>query len=89
MLGDGWIGMGHTFESARGPDRAAARAAGAESDRADEPFQFCLGGPVESRADVARWEDLGVTRLIVSPWRRSPEAVDAPANASPNASASP
>jgi hypothetical protein len=36
-----------------------------------------LGGPVISRADVQRWEELGVTRLIVSPWRRSPEAVEA------------
>jgi hypothetical protein len=31
---------------------------------------------VESRADVAKWEDLGVTRLIVSPWRRSREAIE-------------
>ena len=29
-----------------------------------------------SADDVARWEDLGVTRLIVGPWRRSPEAVE-------------
>jgi hypothetical protein len=26
--------------------------------------------------DVGRWEELGVTRLVVSPWRRSPDAVD-------------
>jgi hypothetical protein len=25
---------------------------------------------------VRRWEEIGVTRLIVSPWRRSPEAID-------------
>ena len=35
-----------------------------------------LGGPVTSTEDVQRWEELGVTRLIVSPWRRSPDAVD-------------
>ena len=29
-----------------------------------------------SRDDVARWEELGVTRLIVSPWRRSQEAIE-------------
>jgi hypothetical protein len=40
-------------------------------------MQICVGGTVSSRDDVARWEDLGVTRMIVSPWRRSPEAVDA------------
>ena len=74
--GDGWIGMGHTFESAAGQIERL-RALRAESDRAGAPFQICLGGPVESRGDVDRWEDLGVTRLIVSPWRRSPEAVDA------------
>ena len=26
--------------------------------------------------DVRRWEELDVTRLVVSPWRRSPDAVD-------------
>jgi probable F420-dependent oxidoreductase, Rv2161c family len=74
-LADGWIGMGHTFESAAG-QIARLREFRAGAGRAEEPFQICLGGPVESRADVTRWEELGVTRLIVSPWRRSPEAVE-------------
>src|SRR4051794_3536622 len=74
-LGDGWIGMGHTWES--GPAQIAIlRAALAEHGRADATFEVVLGGPVASRADVRRWEDAGVTRLIVSPWRRSPDAVD-------------
>lgn len=76
QLGDGWIGMGHTFATASEQiDRlhAIRRAAGRDT----EPFQICLGGSVESRTDVERWEALGVTRLIVSPWRRSPEAVSA------------
>jgi probable F420-dependent oxidoreductase len=73
--GDGWIGMAHTFESAaKSIDRL--RELRADCARADEPFQICLGGDVSSRDDVARWEDLGVTRLIVSPWPRSKEAID-------------
>ena len=40
-------------------------------------MQICLGAAVASRDDVDRFEELGVTRLIVSPWRRSPEAVEA------------
>jgi len=47
-----------------------------EEGRAPSGFQFCLGGPVESVADVERWEALGVTRLIVAPWARSKEAVE-------------
>jgi probable F420-dependent oxidoreductase len=74
-LGDGWIGMGHTWESAAA-QIAILRAALAEHGRADATFEVVLGGPVASRADVRRWEDAGVTRLIVSPWRRSPDAVD-------------
>jgi hypothetical protein len=31
---------------------------------------------VESRADVSRWEDLGVTRMILAPWKRSSDAID-------------
>jgi probable F420-dependent oxidoreductase len=72
---DGWIGMSHDFESGAG-QIARLRELLTEAGRDHDPFQICLGGPVESQADVDRWEDLGVTRLIVSPWRRSREALD-------------
>lgn len=76
VLGDGWIGMGHTFDSAES-QIAKLRSLRADGPRAAEPMQICVGGTVASRADVTRWEALGVSRLIVSPWRRSPEAVEA------------
>ena len=47
-----------------------------EHGRADRHFEVTIGGAVESRDDVKRWADAGVDRLIVTPWRRSPEAVD-------------
>ncbi len=74
-LGDGWIGMGHTVESAAasvGQLLEFRHAAGL----ATEGFQICLGARIESRSDVERFEALGVTRLIVSPWKRSPDAVE-------------
>src|SRR5436190_12204298 len=74
-LGDGWIGMGHTFESAAG-QIARLRELRGEYGRDIVSFQICLGGPVTGADDVRRWEELGVTRLVVSPWRRSPDAVD-------------
>ena len=74
-VGDGWIGMGHTFESAAG-QIARLRELRGDYGRDTAPFQICLGGPVASADDVRRWEELGVTRLVVSPWRRSPDAVD-------------
>jgi probable F420-dependent oxidoreductase len=74
-LGDGWIGMGHTFETAAAQiDRLQEMRR--QYGRDDAPFQICLGGAVESVDDVQRWEELDVTRLVVSPWRRSPEAID-------------
>ena len=74
-VGDGWIGMGHTFESAAGQIERL-HGLRREYGREDTPFQICLGGPVSSADDVRRWTDLGVTRLVVSPWRRSPDAID-------------
>jgi probable F420-dependent oxidoreductase len=74
-VGDGWIGMGHTFESAARQIARLHELRG-EYDRDVASFQICLGGPVTSSDDVRRWQELGVTRLIVSPWRRSPEAID-------------
>jgi probable F420-dependent oxidoreductase len=72
---DGWIGMAHTLESV--PDRVSRlRELLDDHGRGDAAFEVCVGGPVERREDVERWEDAGVTRLIVSPWRRSPEALD-------------
>ncbi|MFN8036746.1 MAG: TIGR03619 family F420-dependent LLM class oxidoreductase [Acidimicrobiia bacterium] len=73
--GDGWIGMAHTFESAA-LSIAKLRAFRDDARRSGEPFQVCLGGEVSSPDDVRRWRDLGVTRLVVSPWARSREAVD-------------
>jgi probable F420-dependent oxidoreductase len=72
---DGWIGMAHTLETApRRLDRL--RKLRADAGRGGEPFEVCFGAPVASRDDVTRWEDLGVTRLVVSPWARSKVAVD-------------
>jgi probable F420-dependent oxidoreductase len=72
-LGNGWIGMGHDFESgARQVEQLRTLLIDAGRDPHD--FQYCLGGPVDSEGDIARWEDIGVTRLIVSPWARSREA---------------
>lgn len=73
--GDGWIGITHTVESVARPV-ALLRRWREEAGRAEQPFEVTVGGPVESRDDVSRWEDAGVDRLIVSPWARSREAVD-------------
>jgi alkanesulfonate monooxygenase SsuD/methylene tetrahydromethanopterin reductase-like flavin-dependent oxidoreductase (luciferase family) len=73
--GDGWIGMSHDFESGAAQIERLRELLEAEGrDPAD--FQYCLGGPVDSPADVERWAEIGVTRLIISPWRRSKEALD-------------
>jgi probable F420-dependent oxidoreductase len=75
-LGDGWIGMTHT------PDSAAAQVAvfrghQEEAGRPDGPFEVTVGGECTSESDGAAWEAAGVDRLIVSPWRRSAEALEA------------
>jgi hypothetical protein len=67
----------HTFESAPrsiGRLRALLEENGRSADAAR--FQICLGGPVDTPDDIKRWEELGVTRLIVSPWARSKEAIE-------------
>jgi probable F420-dependent oxidoreductase len=74
-LGDGWIGMSHDLESGAA-QIAKLRTLLEEQGRDAAQFQYCLGGPVESKDDIARWEEIGVTRLVFSPWRRSKEAID-------------
>jgi probable F420-dependent oxidoreductase len=72
QYGGGWVGMAHTLDSVVGPvtELARLRAEGAP------PVEVTVGGPIESRDDLRRWEDAGVHRIIVSPWARSREAVD-------------
>jgi probable F420-dependent oxidoreductase len=74
-VGDGWLGMSHT------PDSAAARidqlrALIVEAGRdPSEVETTVLGTPVDDAA-VAAYERAGVDRLIVVPWTRSREALD-------------
>ena len=73
--GDGWIGLVHDRESVAAPIarlRELRKLAGHEHER----FEVTIGGRVERRDDIKRWEDAGVDRLVVSPWRRSPEALE-------------
>lgn len=74
-LGDGWVGMDHTIESVTNAIATIDKYR-EEAGRRDLPFEVTVGGPVASEDDVKRWEDAGVDRLIVAPWRRSPEAID-------------
>jgi probable F420-dependent oxidoreductase len=74
-LGDGWIGMSHTPETAA-LQVARLRAHEAEAGRADRPVEVTVMGAVEHRADVERFAEAGVDRLIVVPWARSREAVE-------------
>ncbi|MFM8303836.1 MAG: LLM class F420-dependent oxidoreductase [Actinomycetota bacterium] len=74
-IGDGWIGMHHDFESgARQIARLRELLDAQGRDAAG--FQFCLGGEVTSRGDEQRWEEIGVTRMVFSPWTRPREAIE-------------
>jgi probable F420-dependent oxidoreductase len=74
-LGDGWIGMRHTIESVAKPV-ARLRELREEAGRSGDRFEVTVGGPVESRDDVARWREVGVDRIVVAPWARTSGAVD-------------
>jgi probable F420-dependent oxidoreductase len=73
--GDGWYGLVHTPESA-GRQVRRLRELRREVGREGERFEVSLGGSPRERDDLRRWEDAGVDRLVVSPWRRSPECID-------------
>ena len=69
--GDGWVGLDHTPESVTEPLNRLRELRGD-----GPPLEITVGGNVRSADDVARFEDAGVHRLLVSPWPRSPEALD-------------
>jgi probable F420-dependent oxidoreductase len=73
--GDGWIGMINDFETGRRHIERLRELLDAEG-RDPSTFQFCLGGRIASLDDAKRWEELGVTRMVLSSWARSKEAID-------------
>ena len=72
----GWIGLQHTPESVVGLIERL-KSLRREFGRENEPFEVIVGGRIERRGDLERWEEIGVTRLILAPWRRSTEALEA------------
>ena len=77
--GDGWLGMFHTPASAA-EQVARLRALEAEVGRPRPPATVTVMGAVGATGaddDIAAWESAGVDRLIVTPWTRSREAVEA------------
>lgn len=74
-LGDGWLGMDHSAESAA--DRVGRlRRFATDAGRDPDAVEVTVIGAVEGETDVERYAAAGVDRLIVVPWRRSREAVD-------------
>jgi probable F420-dependent oxidoreductase len=75
-LGDGWLGLDHSPESAaRKVEQLDALRR--EHGRADLPFAVIVGAAPRDRDEVKRFEDAGVTRIISTPWHRSREALSA------------
>lgn len=62
--------MKHTLEPVRKPI-AKLRQFRAEYDRADGHFEMVVLGRVSNRDNVKRWEDTGITRLIVTPGAKA------------------
>ena len=75
LSANGWYGLAATPEAARAPV-ARLRAILEEAGREDEPFEVTLGGRIREPADVEPWREVGVDRLVVSPWRRSSECLE-------------
>lgn len=74
-VGDGWIPMNTALEDLPPAlERLAElRAAAGRPGRTE----ITLGLTPETATDVGRWEAAGVDRIIVRPWRRSADALDA------------
>jgi probable F420-dependent oxidoreductase len=73
--GDGWIAMENTWETMAGK-LAALDGHLAAAGRSRDDVEISVVAAVRSTDDVARWADLGVDRIIMSPWTRSSTAID-------------
>jgi hypothetical protein len=75
-LGDGWLPMAHTLETLPDSLRRLHQLRD-DAGRGDRPFAVTLFRFGEPTIDnLRRCEDLGVHRVLVSPFDRSADAVD-------------
>jgi probable F420-dependent oxidoreductase len=74
-FGNGWVGLAHSVESCAAP-LARLRELRDQHGRLDEPFETVCLGRVNDRDDLARFEEAGITRILVTPWDHSSEALD-------------
>jgi probable F420-dependent oxidoreductase len=73
--GDGWIGMGHDPASVA-RQVATLRALAEDAGRDPSALEVSVGATPADAAEVEAFAEAGVDRIIVSPWRRTAEAVD-------------
>jgi probable F420-dependent oxidoreductase len=77
VLGDGWYGVRHTPASAA-VQVAELRRLLADAGRSQVPFEMTVscGVPDLAADDARRYEDAGIDRVVVLPWRRGGDAED-------------
>lgn len=73
-VGDGWIGMHHTPESARAQVETL-HALRHEHGTEGKPFTVTVGAPSLTAESLTAWGGAGVDRVVVSPWERSRDAL--------------
>ena len=73
-LADGWLGLGHTPESVR-PIVERLQTLRLQAETTDTRFWITVGGEISQPDDLRRFSEAGVDRVLVSPWRRSSEAI--------------
>lgn len=71
--GDGWFGVGHTLDTI-GPAVKTLKELARAEGRDPDALEIISAAEVSSRDDLFRWEEAGVTRVVVQPWRRGSEA---------------
>jgi alkanesulfonate monooxygenase SsuD/methylene tetrahydromethanopterin reductase-like flavin-dependent oxidoreductase (luciferase family) len=74
-VGAGWMPMNHSLDEL--PASIERLHELAEAAGRTTPIEVTRNLPVTSVDDLKRYADLGITRVITSPWKRSSEALDA------------
>jgi probable F420-dependent oxidoreductase len=76
VRGDGWISMPHSFETGAAQLAVLARLCD-ETGRDRSTLEVTMTDQtLRSAAEIARWEEAGVDRLIVKPYERTRDALD-------------
>jgi len=81
ISGQGWLGVQHTPDSIQ-PMIKQLKSICVQEGKDFHSLRILTQGQCQSKEELQRWQNSGVTELVISPWQKGSEAIEGLKNSS-------